>query len=383
MSSVREEWRQRKRAGGSKINVIQVQQDAECWRAVCQPVSTGNGVVYDMDSASDFEQLAKDIWTLPFEQSLIELREENQELVAVLTCAIRNQSKRTESFVENKMRLIDGLLLNVCRAQSQKKMPLLTVALSIMGEANHLTRELHDLMTLHFKGAFASEKWTEDFMKLARDHRPPPSEQTLEGVVVATFENLTMQVDYCSYVREGEGGHRLDMTNWFSTLIPRWLAAPHFDAAQIFRRGIFRTDVSLAAFCRLFYTDDAEILSNRRRRWERFLRAAASGRLLERPHVPPRWQPYKIYQPPMYNRLQSSYEDVEYELTEITKAHKDCQVLFLAGDGLALMRVNSLLKYTTWTSISIRRRSSFQSKGSTLTDSFTSCTDSGACTANS
>ena len=65
-------------------------------------------------------------------------------------------------------------------------------------------------------------------MKLARDHRPPPSEQTLEGVVVATFDNLTMQVDYCSYVREGEGGHRLDMTNWFSTLIPRWLAAPHF-----------------------------------------------------------------------------------------------------------------------------------------------------------
>ena len=347
MSSVREEWRRRKHAGRSQSDVIDTQQDAACWRAACVPVHSGNGVVYDMDSEIDQERLAKDIWTLPFEKSLFDLRAANHELVTVLTCAIQNRSDVTESLIENKLRLIDGLLLNICRAQSQKKMPLLTVGLSIMGDANHLTRELHDLLTLHFKGALASEKWTKDLMKIARNHRPPPSDPVLEGVVVATFDNLSMQVDYSSYVREGEGGHRLDMTNWFSTTIPRWLAGRHFDAAQIFKRGIFRTDLSLGAFCRLFYLDDPEILSNRRRRWHCFLRAAANGRLLERPHVPPRWQPYKIYQPPMFGRLQSSYEDVEYELTEITTVCKSSKLLFVAGDGLALMRINSLLKYKT------------------------------------
>ena len=74
-----------------------------------------------------------------------------------------------------------------------------------------------------------------------------------------------------------------------------------------------------------------------------FLNLARNGRLLDRPNVMPRWEPYKVYQPPMFGRLQSSYDDVEYEITEITKACSDQQILFLAGDGLALMRLNHLL----------------------------------------
>ena len=47
----------------------------------------------------------------------------------------------------------------------------------------------------------------------------------------------------------------------------------------------------------------------------------------------------------MVGRLQSSYEDVEYELTEMTKLHRDKFILFVAGDGLALMRMNHLLAF--------------------------------------
>jgi hypothetical protein len=57
------------------------------------------------------------------------------------------------------------------------------------------------------------------------------------GVVVACFDNLTMNVDYSSYVHEGESGYKLDMTNWFSTPIPRWLACTQFDAKQICENG--------------------------------------------------------------------------------------------------------------------------------------------------
>ena len=45
----------------------------------------------------------------------------------------------------------------------------------------------------------------------------------------------------------------------------------------------------------------------------------------------------------MFGRLQSSYNDVEYELTEMTRAHRSLPILFVAGDGLSLMRLNHLL----------------------------------------
>ena len=45
----------------------------------------------------------------------------------------------------------------------------------------------------------------------------------------------------------------------------------------------------------------------------------------------------------MFDRLQSSYADVEYELSVMTRAHRALQFLFVAGDGLSLMRINHLL----------------------------------------
>ena len=70
-------------------------------------------------------------------------------------------------------------------------------------------------------------------MAKAREMRPQPTDLMLKGVVVACFDNLTMNVDYSSYVREGESGYKLDMTNWFSTPIPRFLVCTQFDAKQI------------------------------------------------------------------------------------------------------------------------------------------------------
>ena len=111
-------------------------------------------------------------------------------------------------------------------------------------------------------------------------------------------------------------------------------------------QGIFRSGVSLDSFCRLFYLDNADIVNNKKRRWYVFLRAARDGSLLKRPNVAPLWEPHKMYQPQMPDRLQSGYEDVEHELVEMTKLARKLKVsvLFVAGDGLALMRLNHLLK---------------------------------------
>ena len=86
-------------------------------------------------------------------------------------------------------------------------------------------------------------------------------------------------------------------------------------------RGIFKTGVSLSGFARLFFADNEEIRGNKNRRWRIFLRlrAARNGVLLERPKVAPAWRPYKTYHPPILNHLQSSYADVEHELTVMRK----------------------------------------------------------------
>ena len=71
--------------------------------------------------------------------------------------------------------------------------------------------------------------------------------------------------------------------------------------------------------------------------------------LFERPNIPPLWKPHKMYQPQMPDRLQSGYEDVEHELRVMTTYAREHNVgvLFVAGDGLALMRLNHLLKNKT------------------------------------
>lgn len=330
-------------AAASEVEMTEVHTWASSWAAANQPFSSSGGIVYNMDDDTDKLRLQHDIWTKDFAPSFEALRAANPELVTILESSIANQSKVSELLVENKSRLVDGILLNICRAQSQKKMPLVTAALSILDVAHNIPREFHDVLTLFFKGSLASETWTEDFLSAARAFRPPPSYEPLDGVVVATFDNLSMNVDYSSYVREGEGGYKLDMTNWFTTSIPQRFVSASFNAAQLFQHGIFRSDLSLDSFCRSFYLNSADIVANQRQRWTRFLHAAANGRLLNRPNTAPQWRPYKIYHEPMFGRLQSSYADVEYELTEMTRAYRACPIMFVAGDGLALMRLNHLL----------------------------------------
>ena len=66
----------------------------------------------------------------------------------------------------------------------------------------------------------------------ARPWRPPPTEPTIKGVAVTVFDNLSMNIDYCSYSTEGETGYKLNMTNWLSTRVPSCLV-PQMDARQL------------------------------------------------------------------------------------------------------------------------------------------------------
>ena len=188
--------------------------------------------VPNMKQADDRQQLALSLYAGNYGESMKRLREDNAVLITMLGAQIANQSDETETLLNNRARLIDGMLLDICRAQNINSIPVLTAAMSILGEFNHIPREYHDTLALYHRGAALSEKWVRDFMTDARAWRPPPIYDAIPGVVVAVFDNLSMKVDYSSYSTEGETGRKLDMTNWLSTTVPKELS-PSMDARSI------------------------------------------------------------------------------------------------------------------------------------------------------
>ena len=351
-------------------------------RLLMQPLQSEG--LYNMHEPDEKARLARDLWKGDFSASMLLLRDQNPQLVEVLRAKLANSSDATSSRVAAVERYIDGVLLDICRAQNMFKIPLLTAATSLMCEVNKTAREYHDTISAFHLGAACSERWVNDFLPLANACRPAPTETMLPGVMACCFDNLSMKIDYGSYSTEGETGRLLDMTNWFSTQLPAHLA-PNFDAAAICARraapripdlllmtcacvpavrdGPFAR-LSLRDFGSLFYSDYPEIVANKTARWIRFLNSERNGRLLDRPAYVAEWQPHKVYHEPMYGVLQSSYQDVELELRvmcgrpavcgtppapytdhdpDYPSKFRSCKIMFVAGDGLALMRLNHLL----------------------------------------
>ena len=196
-------------------------------QALLSPIdATG---VYNMRIDGERERLAVDIWRADFSTSMVELRDCNPQLVKVLRAQISNKSDVTEVSQAVTERHIDGILLDMVRAQNMFHIPLLTAATSLMCEVNKTSREYHDLISGFHMGAALSERWVTEFLKTANVCRPAMSQATILGVICCCFDNLTMKIDYSSYSTEGETGRQLDMTNWFSLRLPLHLA-PNFDA---------------------------------------------------------------------------------------------------------------------------------------------------------
>ena len=343
--------------------------------ALHQPLKTA-GAVYDGDSQEDQTTMARALWAGGYAEGMDGVRAANPEIIELLDSWIQNTYRpnedRAELHAASKARLVDGVLANLVRAQSQKKMPLLTAALSVVSYANSMTNEFHDVLAAHFRGALASSKWIKQFVQLAMAERPPPDEEMLPRVAVAAFDNLQMKIDYGAIMVDGESGTFLDMTTWLDAPIPARFGSATFDADKIcappgppcasliipsassstralrssraVKQGMFRTNISFSWFGRQFYRDTTDLRAGMDRRWVKYLKAARNGRLLDRPDVRPEWLPRKNYHRPIYGRLQASYDDVLEELRVIrNKAGSNARFIFCAGDGAALMRLNHLI----------------------------------------
>ena len=321
-------------------------------------------LTFDMDS--ERQALAEAVWNVSDLLHDGSLAAENVELTAVLLTLMRNTNELTETMEHRNAFRVEGLLTNLQRAQSQKQMPLLTARLSIAGYRAHLPRTMWQAISLFAPGLLASHQWTEEFLEFAREFRPVCPYKELAGVAGVMFDNYTRKVLYASQVTVEAHGYRLDMTNSASMRIPELVAPPNFDANRICTRhspvhqacvSVARLhlsplssglhpfqSISMADFTRHFLRTNVEVRDRKRNRFTEFLRATAAGTLFERPSVQPPYVAYLEYHPPMWNVLQSSYEDVEAELNVLRNRHLDKKILFVGGDGLSIMRINHLLK---------------------------------------
>ena len=111
--------------------------------------------------------------------------------------------------------------------------------------------------------------------------------------------------------------------------------------------SLFRTDLFLDAFASQFHPLHPQLRANARARWVAFMRAARSGTLLQRPDYAPKWRARLRAMPPMFDRLQSSNDDCEYELdvmqSEALRQDPNCKLLLCGGDGLWIIRMTHLL----------------------------------------
>ena len=197
--------------------------------ALMRPIQTA-GAVFDMQTPGDKLLLAQAIWLGGYNDSMLCLREANPELVSVINAQTKSQYDADPARVR---RLVNGVLLDIVRAQNQFKVPLVTAAFTILSDVQGVKHTFHEVIRRNFSGALMTTNWGDGFLELARANRPAPDDEMLEGVQVGVFDNLTMKLNYGSYVTQEAGGEMKHMTNWLVAELPRKLATPGFNAEYI------------------------------------------------------------------------------------------------------------------------------------------------------
>ena len=197
--------------------------------ALMRPTQTA-GAVFDMQTPGDKVLLSQAIWLGGYNDSMVCLREANPELVEVINAQTKSQY---DADPDRHARLVNGVLLNIVRAQNQFKVPLVTAAFTILSDVQGVKHTFHEVIRRNFSGALMTNNWGDGFLELARANRPASDDEMLEGVQVGVFDNLSMKLNYGSYVTQEAGGELKHMTNWLVAEIPRKLATPGFSADYI------------------------------------------------------------------------------------------------------------------------------------------------------
>ena len=237
----------------------------------------------------------------------------------------------------------EAVLSALFRARSQRMIPIETAALSIMWLYYRVPKPVWQAVS-YFGKSVMSRSWVESLCDDAIERDPGPSYPVAEGLTAAVFDNLMMNVDYSSFATSDSGGRKIEMTNWATVFLPAATMPSTFTgmANLLGAGGIFRGDIDLEDFIDGFSQLAPDIVSNKKFRWKHYLDLAANGNMWEAAHFVSPYPPTKFhFHNPIFDRLQSSYEDVNFEVDLMRGSvfHKFSEGLMLGGDGLSYMRL--------------------------------------------
>lgn len=296
---------------------------------------------YDMDDSRQREQLILDLWSGQLEATVGRFSAANPMLVNLF-----EQQRLNDAEHPPRYRQLQGaprfewVLSALFRSRSSKLITLESAALAVQWMYYRVPSPVWDSIQT-FGRTLMSESWVERLCDDAMRLRPVV--ESAPGITAAVFDNFCMKIGYSSYHTTEAHGRRLDMTNWATVYLPPAIVAPNFSIDPILGSGgIFRTDIKLEDFLDLFSLLSRDIISNQRQRWVRFMEKAARGELWEHDEFQSQFPPTQFeWHSPMYERSQSSYDDVNFELDYMRNSayHRLADVLMLGGDGLSFMRL--------------------------------------------
>ena len=239
-------------------------------------------------------------------------------------------------------RRFEATMRALFRARSQNLVPFETAALSVLFLQYGVPHIAWNAVA-QLSRAVMTRSWTESMVEAALERDPGPQYPVALGMSAAIFDNFMMKIGYGSYATSNSHGHRFEMTNWASVSLPQSAIPLSLDIARMVADGgIFRSDLRLSDFIDLFSPVAPDIVASQQMRWREYLNRAADGTIWDRePFESPYPPTHFHYHDPIPDRLQASYEDVNFELDWMrgSNYHKYSECIMLGGDGLSYMRL--------------------------------------------
>ena len=305
-----------------------------------------NSSVYNMQKPGEKERLADDLWKGVEHQSNT-LSSANPDLNKLLNLQAMDDVQRDRGFADRQRGAVSPRFENVFaaifRSRSKFLVPIGTAALAVRFAHHSIPRTVWDSVAYYSPGAVMSRAWTSEFMEVASLRDPGSPYKTVPGITACCFDNYSIHSNYGSFATVESSGEPIDMVNWASISIPAVAAPPGFDFNSILGNGgIFRTDLSRAAFLDGFSPNNLEIQRQKNRRWCAFLDAAANGTFGDKPKYNSPYPPTHVtHQQPVWDQGNAKYDDINFQTNWFRRSplHRWAMLMFLGGDGLSFMRL--------------------------------------------
>ena len=304
--------------------------------------------VYDVGKAGERERLMDDLWSGEYLSAAGQFTKANPGLDTFFTNQLldgEDGGRMAELKVQPRF---ESVMAALFKARSKNIVPIEAAAMSVQLLHYRTPAVVWQTIT-HFTRNVMCSTWAEKFCDDALLRDPGPPYPVATGITASVFDNFMMNVGYGAYATVESSGSQLKMTNWATALLPasilpaNWAGLGSMMAGdKLTTNDIFRADVALEDFIDLFSPIAPDIVANQRRRWSEYLDAAAAGTIwakepFDSPYPPTNF----IWHDPIMDRLQSSYEDVNFELKWMRDDGHHCysDVLMVGGDGLSYKRI--------------------------------------------